>query len=118
VDGSGKVYKVTLQPLTTSNYFAPATAAHRSVEQQLPALRSQPEHRRQQLRRSKGVVAHNAVHHSKQYPSSLTVTVVKRSTPSTAGQAEIGRTGCPSRLSAPPRYSVLRNAINARLSSV
>ncbi len=28
-------------------------AAHRSVEQQLPALRSQPEHRRQQFRRNK-----------------------------------------------------------------
>ena len=28
-------------------------AAHRSVEQQLPALRSQPEHRRQQLRRER-----------------------------------------------------------------
>jgi hypothetical protein len=27
---------------------------------------------------SKGVVAHNAVHHSKQYPSQVTVTVVKR----------------------------------------
>ena len=51
---SGKVYKVTLQPLTTSNYFAAGPpAAHRSVEQQLPALRSQPEHRRQQLRRSR-----------------------------------------------------------------
>jgi hypothetical protein len=25
-----------------------------------------------------GVVAHNVVHHSKQYPSSITVTVVKR----------------------------------------
>ena len=47
----GKVYKVTLQPLTTSNYFAAGPpVAHRGVEQQLPALRSQPEHRRQQLR--------------------------------------------------------------------
>ena len=27
---------------------------------------------------AKGVVAHNAVHHSKQYPSQVTVTVVKR----------------------------------------
>jgi len=26
----------------------------------------------------KGVVAHNAVHHSAQYPSQVTVTVVKR----------------------------------------
>ncbi len=27
---------------------------------------------------SKGVVAHNAVHHSKQYPSELKITVVKK----------------------------------------
>ena len=27
---------------------------------------------------AKGVVAHNVVHHSKQYPSQITVTVVKR----------------------------------------
>jgi hypothetical protein len=34
---------------------------------------------------SKPVVAHNAVHHSKQYPSQVAVTVVKRTTPVTAG---------------------------------
>jgi len=27
-----------------------------------------------------GVVAHNAVHHSKQYPSQITITVVKKAT--------------------------------------
>jgi predicted acyl esterase len=27
---------------------------------------------------AQGVVAHNAVHHSKQYPSKVTITVVKR----------------------------------------
>ena len=34
---------------------------------------------------SKGVVAHNAVHHSKQYPSQITITMVKR-TPATSQQ--------------------------------
>ena len=33
---------------------------------------------------SKGVVAHNAVHHSKQYPSQITVTVVRRAQTSSA----------------------------------
>jgi hypothetical protein len=28
-----------------------------------------------------GVVAHNVIHHSAKYPSSLTVTVMKRKTP-------------------------------------
>jgi len=49
----GTVYKVSLQPLTTSKLLRPwAPAADRSIEQQLPALRSQHEHRWQQLRRS------------------------------------------------------------------
>ena len=75
----GKVYKVALQPMTTSNYFdAGPSHSHRGVEQQLPALRPQPEHWREQLRRDDGLVAHNAVHHSKQYPSELKITVVKK----------------------------------------
>ncbi len=49
---SGKVDKVTFQPMTTSNYF---DAGHRIrleiTEQQLPTLRPEPEHRRRQLQR-------------------------------------------------------------------
>ena len=38
-----KVYKVTLQPMQTSNYFAPGQpVANRSQQQQFPPLRSQP----------------------------------------------------------------------------
>ena len=45
---AGKVYKVTLQPMTTSNYFRGRTSdPHRGFEQQLPALRPQYEYRRQ-----------------------------------------------------------------------
>jgi putative CocE/NonD family hydrolase len=84
---SGKVYKVTLQPLTTSNYFA---AGHRlRVEvssSNFPRFDRNLNTGGNNYDESKGVVAHNAVHHSKQYPSSVTVTVVKRSAPSTAGQ--------------------------------
>ncbi len=35
---------------------------------------------------SKGIVAHTVVHRSKRYPSSVTVTVVRRAVPPTAGQ--------------------------------
>jgi uncharacterized protein len=44
----GKVYKVTLQPMTTSNYF-PGRASHsdRSIQQQFPALRPEFQYRRQ-----------------------------------------------------------------------
>ena len=74
----GKVYKVTLLPLTTSNYF---DVGHRlRVE---VSSSSFPEYERnlntggRNYDEVTGVVAHNAVHHSARYPSSLTVTVMK-----------------------------------------
>ena len=76
----GKVYKVTLLPLTTSNYF---DVGHRlRVE---VSSSSFPEYDRNLNTGGRnyddvtGVVAHNVVHHSAAYPSSLTVTVAKRS---------------------------------------
>ena len=78
----GKVYKVTLLPLTTSNYF---DVGHRlRVE---VSSSSFPEYDRnlntggRNYDEVTGVVAHNVVHHSAKYPSSLTVTVVKRPKP-------------------------------------
>jgi putative CocE/NonD family hydrolase len=83
---SGKVYKLTLQPLTTSNYFA---AGHRlRVEvssSNFPRFDRNLNTGGNNYDESKGVVAHNAVHHSKQYPSQIAITVVKRA-PSTAAQ--------------------------------
>ncbi|HXI30293.1 MAG TPA: CocE/NonD family hydrolase [Vicinamibacterales bacterium] len=83
---SGKVYKVTLQPLNTSNYFA---AGHRlRVEvssSNFPRFDRNLNTGGNNYDESKGVVAHNAVHHSKQYPSALTVTVVRR--PASTSQA-------------------------------
>jgi putative CocE/NonD family hydrolase len=82
---SGKVYKVTLQPLTTSNYFE---AGHRMrVEvssSNFPRFDRNLNTGGHNYDESKGVVAHNAVHHSKQYPSQITVTVVRRSATSSA----------------------------------
>jgi uncharacterized protein len=75
----GKVYKVTLLPLTTSNYF--------DVGQRLRIEVSSsnfPEYERnlntggRNYDEVTGVVAHNEVNHSARCPSSLTVTVVKR----------------------------------------
>jgi putative CocE/NonD family hydrolase len=75
----GKVYKVTLQPLTTSNYFA---AGHRlRIEvssSNFPRFDRNLNTGGNNYDEVKGVVAHNLVHHSKQYPSQVTVTVVKR----------------------------------------
>jgi putative CocE/NonD family hydrolase len=75
----GKVYKVTLQPLTTSNYFA---AGHRlRVEvssSNFPRFDRNLNTGGHNYDEETGVVAHNVVHHSKQYPSQVTITVVKR----------------------------------------
>jgi len=84
---SGKVYTVTLQPLTTSNYFA---AGHKlRIElssSNFPRFDRNLNTGGNNYDEAKGVVAHNGVHHSKQYPSQITLTVVKRPTSSTAGE--------------------------------
>jgi predicted acyl esterase len=76
---SNKVYKVTLQPLTTSNFFE---AGHRlRIEvssSNFPRFDRTLNTGGNNYDEVKGVVAHNAVHHSKQHPSQITVTVVPR----------------------------------------
>ena len=78
----GNVVKATLLPLMTSNYF---DVGHRlRVE---VSSSSFPEYDRNlntggnNFDETTGVVAHNVIHHSAKYPSSLTVTVMKRKTP-------------------------------------
>jgi uncharacterized protein len=75
----GKVYKVALQPMTTSNYFA---AGHRiRIEvssSNFPRFDRNLNTGGNNYDESKGVVAHNAVHHSGQYASTVTLTVVKK----------------------------------------
>ena len=75
---AGKVYKVTLQAMTTSNYFE---AGHRiRVEvssSNFPRFDRNLNTGGKNYNESKGVVARNAVHHSKQYPSEIKLTVMK-----------------------------------------
>jgi putative CocE/NonD family hydrolase len=76
----GKIYKVVFQPMTTSNYFE---AGHRlRIEvssSNFPRFDRNLNTGGNNYDETKGVVAHNAVYHSTQYPSQLTVTVVKGS---------------------------------------
>jgi uncharacterized protein len=76
-----KVYKVTLQPLTTSNYFA---AGHRlRIEvssSNFPRFDRNLNTGGRNYDETEPVIARNVVHHSKEYPSSVTVTVVPRAT--------------------------------------
>jgi putative CocE/NonD family hydrolase len=74
----GKVYKVELQPLNTSNYFA---AGHRlRIEissSNFPRFDRNLNTGGNNYDESKPVVAKNSVHHSKEYPSQVTLTIVK-----------------------------------------
>jgi hypothetical protein len=78
----GKVYKVTLSPLTTSNYFE---AGHRiRIEvssSNFPRFDRNLNTGGKNYDEKEGVVAHNLVHHSRQYPSAVTVTVVRKPVP-------------------------------------
>jgi predicted acyl esterase len=69
---------VTLSPLTTSNYFA---AGHRiRIEvssSNFPRFDRNLNTGGKNYDETKGVVARNAVHHSKQYPSEVKLTVVR-----------------------------------------
>jgi putative CocE/NonD family hydrolase len=76
----GNVYKVTLQPLNTSNSFAPGHRLRIEVSSSnFPRFDRNLNTGGNNYDEVKGVVAHNVVHHSKQYPSQITVTVVRRS---------------------------------------
>ena len=75
---NGKVYKVTLQPLNTSNYFARGHRLRIEVSSSnFPRFDRNLNTGGRNYDESKAIVAHNSVHHSKQYPSSLTITVAR-----------------------------------------
>lgn len=73
-----KVYKMAFQPMTTSNYFA---AGHRlRIEissSNFPRFDRNMNTGGNNYDEVKGVVARNSVHHSKQFPASVTISVVK-----------------------------------------
>jgi uncharacterized protein len=77
---SSKVYKVVLSPMVTSNYFE---AGHRiRIEvssSNFPRFDRNLNTGGNNYDETKGVIARNAVHHSRQYPSTLKITVVRPS---------------------------------------
>jgi uncharacterized protein len=75
----GKVYKVTLSPMNTSNYFAAGHRVRIEVSSSnFPRFDRNLNTGGNNYDEVKGVVAHNAVHHSAQYPSQVVLTVVRR----------------------------------------
>jgi putative CocE/NonD family hydrolase len=86
----GKVYPVTLQPMTTSNYFP---AGHRiRIEissSNFPRFDRNMNTGGKNYDEATGVVAHNSIHHSSQFASKIVLTVLKRSSAATDNVAEI-----------------------------
>ncbi len=74
----GEVYKVTLQPMTTSNYFEAGHSIRVEVSSSnFPRFDRNLNTGGNNYDEAQGIAAHNAVHHSTQYPSQVTITVVK-----------------------------------------
>jgi putative CocE/NonD family hydrolase len=76
---TGKVYRVKFSAMNTSNFFA---AGHRiRIEissSNFPRFDRNMNTGGENYSETKGIIANNAVHHSKQYPSSVTISVVKK----------------------------------------
>jgi putative CocE/NonD family hydrolase len=76
---NGKVYKVTLQPMNTSNYFAAGHQIRIEVSgSNFPRFDRNLNTGGNNYDETQGIVAHTAIHHSKEHPSSVTLTFVKK----------------------------------------
>ncbi len=74
-----KVYKVKFQPMVTSNYFAPGHKIRLEISSSnFPRFDRNLNTGGNNYNETKSVVARNLVHHSKQYPAEVTISVVKR----------------------------------------
>jgi hypothetical protein len=74
-----KVYKVTFQPMQTSIYFAPGHQLRIEVSSSdFPRFDRNLNTGGDNVSESHGQVAHNEVHHSREYPSTVTFSVVKK----------------------------------------
>jgi len=75
----GKIYKVLFQPMQTSNYFEAGHQLRIEISSSnFPQFDRNLNTGGDNYNESKAVVAHNEVHHSAQYPSSITLSVMKK----------------------------------------
>jgi hypothetical protein len=73
----GKVAKFSFQPMNTSNYFAPGHRLRIEISSSnFPRFDRNLNTGGNNYDEAKGVAAHNSVHHSSEYPSSVTLSVV------------------------------------------
>jgi putative CocE/NonD family hydrolase len=75
----GQVYEVTLGPMNTSNFFEPGHRIRLEISSSnFPRFDRNLNTGGNNYDETKGVVARNSVHHSKKYPSSVKLSVVRR----------------------------------------
>ncbi len=75
----GKVTRVKFQPMTTSNYFAPGHRLRIEISSSnFPRFDRNMNTGGNNWDEVKGVIAKNSVHHSKQYPAEVVISVVRK----------------------------------------
>ena len=75
----GETYKFSFSPMNTSNFFESGHRIRIEISSSnFPRFDRNMNTGGNNYDETTGVVAHNFVHHSKQYPSSVTITVVKK----------------------------------------
>ena len=75
----GKVYKLTLSPMATSNFFAPGHSIRVEISSSnFPRFDRNMNTGGDNHSESKGVIAHNQVFHSAQYPSLVRLPIAKK----------------------------------------
>ena len=74
-----KVYKLTLSPMATSNFFAPGHSIRVEISSSnFPRFDRNMNTGGDNYSEAKGVIAHNQVFHSAQYPSMVRLPIVKK----------------------------------------
>ena len=74
-----KVYKVTLSPMNTSNFFDTGHSIRIEIAgSNFPRFDRNLNTGGNNYDETTGIIAHTAIHHSAQYPSTLTISVVKQ----------------------------------------
>ncbi len=75
----GEVYEVAVSPMSTSNYFAPGHRIRIEVSSSnFPRFTRNLNTGGNNFDETESVVAHNVIHHSAAYPSSIKLPIVKR----------------------------------------
>jgi len=76
---TGKTYEIEMSPLSTSNWFAPGHRIRIEVSSSnFPRFMRNMNTGGDTWDETSGVVAHNVVHHSREYPSQIRLPIVRR----------------------------------------